>query len=328
MKILGNKKILARLFSLAEAEKMPHAAIFLGPAKVGKFRAAREVAKKMYPAAAEKIEQNLCSDVISVSDLWQMGKKENFEEIAKTSNFSQKHRVDEKKRSDTIGVDDVKSFLEPLFRTTDAPVKIVILRDAERLTTAAANALLKTLEEPPAKTFFFLTATNEKKLPATILSRCQKFFFSLVSRGELCDFLREKEVDPALFDDLLAIAQGRPEILFRLLADADFFEKMRAEFQEIARFFAGKSVAEKLKKAEILANPAENPADFLENATRFARSLLVEKAAGKNLEIGEKLSFSELLTILDAISQTQKMLEKNANRRLALENLFLKFPET
>jgi len=328
-KILGHSAVLNRLFGLTDRGALPHALLFAGPSDIGKFRVARRLAGYALPDFSEKIEKNACPEVVSVGDLWQMDTNEDWGKIAKTSNFSQKHRESDKKKTDSIGVEDVHAFLEPIFRTTDAPAKFVLLRDAERLTIEAANALLKVLEEPPEKTHFILTARHQRSLPETIVSRCQTFSFSLISREILRKFLLGKEVDESLQENLLTIAQGRSEVLFHLLEDADFLEQEQEEFQEIARFFFGKSLPERFKKAEFLAHPErlEIAENFLENMIRFARSLLVEKSAKKSLEIGSQIGFEKILEILEALFSAQKSFLANANRRLVLENLFLTLPQ-
>lgn len=327
-KIIGHSAILERLFGLVDKGSLPHALLFSGPHGIGKFRIARRLAQYALPDFSEKIEKNACSEVISVGDLWRMDANDDWSEIAKTSNFPQKHRETDKKKTDSIGVDDVHAFLDPVFRTTDAPAKFVLLRDAERLTLEAANALLRVLEEPPAKTHFILTTRHEKALPETIVSRCQVFPFSLVPREILRKVLFEKNLEESLRDDFLTIAQGRSEVLFRLLEDSDFLEQEREEFQEIARFFFGKSLPECLKKAEFLAHPDrfEEAANFLENMIRFARSLLVEKSTQKSLEIASSLGFEKILEILEALFSAKRAFSANANRRLVLENLFLSLP--
>ncbi|MBS0616498.1 MAG: AAA family ATPase [Verrucomicrobia bacterium] len=72
----------------------------------------------------------------------------------------------------------------------EAPCKVFILHDADKMLPTSSNALLKTLEEPPEKTYFFLLSSNPSRLPSTILSRCRKLPFFRLSDAEIIPFLK------------------------------------------------------------------------------------------------------------------------------------------
>ena len=89
------------------------------------------------------------------------------------------------------GVDEVRDIKEAIkFLPTEGKYKVYIIDEVHMLTTAAFNALLKTLEEPPAHVIFILATTEIHKIPATILSRCQRFEFKNLSQEQLIDRLR------------------------------------------------------------------------------------------------------------------------------------------
>jgi DNA polymerase-3 subunit delta' len=201
-------------------------------------------------------------------------------------------------------------------------------RDADRMNMESANALLKTLEEPPANTVLLLTATHTKSLPDTIVSRCRVLSFSLHPQDILNKYLEQSAVPQQNHDHLLMIAQGRSEHLFRLLKDPDHLESEKKQFQEISRLFFLDDPFAKFVKAEELSAPEKQDElrVFLENFVRFLRSVLVEKSAEKPFDIAQRISFSHIAELFRELSNVQRGLRANANRKLLLEHFFFLIP--
>lgn len=334
-KILGHRKNLEELERLAQSGQLPNAFLFLGPAQIGKFRIAKSFAQLLNgndPLIAHDIERNICPDVITIGDLWQADKLEDWGMISRTSNFDQSHRAagdsEGGKRSDTIGITDMRKFFEPFFQSKVASYKVGIIRDAERLTPEAANLALKTLEEPPADTVFVLTAAHEDKLPTTIVSRCQVMRFQLVPTATLATALDPLGLDESTKQTMLTLAQGRSEHLHRCIEDGAFFEKEKQAYQEISRYFFVQSLGDKAALAEELSKPENSVLmeEFIDNLTRFARSVLLEKIQQKTMPIVEQISYSELLHIFAVLHEVNFGLRANGNRRLLLERLCFAIP--
>jgi len=324
--IIGNGVLLKKLDTFLQSQKVPHALLLVGPSGTQKFRIMRNFAKKLHGDEAA-IEKNICPTVVSVGDLWKAGKQEDWDDISRTSNFPQQHREKQKKNSDMIGIEDVGHFTKPLFQSS-SHWKICMIRDVDRLTTEAANALLNILEEPPEKTVFLLTTSSQKRLPETILSRCQIFSSFLTPQKELRFFLQEQDIPSEEQGEMLTLAQGRAEHLLQLIKKSEFFEEERREFQEIARLFFSPGISAKFQKIEELSDSKNREliAPFLDNFLRFLRSLLVEKSEGKTLEIAQKLSFSEILNLLSLWEETCFGLRAHGNVKLLLEKLFFAIP--
>ena len=113
------------------------------------------------------------------------------------------------------GVDEVRDIKEAIkFLPTEGKYKVYIIDEVHMLTTAAFNALLKTLEEPPAHVMFILATTEIHKIPATILSRCQRFEFKNLSQEQLIDrlkYISEKEslvIEDAAIEKIATLAKG------------------------------------------------------------------------------------------------------------------------
>ena len=122
------------------------------------------------------------------------------------------------------GVDEVRDIKEAIkFLPTEGKYKVYIIDEVHMLTTAAFNALLKTLEEPPAHVIFILATTEIHKIPATILSRCQRFEFKNLSQEQLIDrlkYISENEgivIKDAAIEKIATLAKGGLRDAIRIL---------------------------------------------------------------------------------------------------------------
>ncbi|QQS59513.1 hypothetical protein IPN35_01315 [Candidatus Peregrinibacteria bacterium] len=331
--IVGQEKTLEKLKRILARKHLPNALLLWGPAGTGKFRMVREMAKLLfadYPSELREIQKNCSRNVVSIGDLWQADRLTDWDVISKTSNFNQRHRQGTEgevaKKTDSIGVQDIASFLEPLFLRDQYDRKVGIIRDAERMTNEAANALLKTLEEPPQGLVFFLTTSHFQKLPQTIVSRCEMIPVPLASRDTLQNYMKSVALSEDSAEEMVTIAQGRGEYLIKLLNDSHFFEQEQEQFQEIARILSERKSGKRLKWATHFSFPehAHKATLFLENFQRFLRSLLLEKIRQKKeFPLSENILFSDILRIYSLLQETEKGLSGNANKKLLFESFFL-----
>ncbi len=175
--VVGQKYIIQTLRNSIINDKVGHAYIFSGPRGIGKTTIARIIAKAVN--CLNSNNGNPCNDCPSCKAI-NNGSSIDVIEIDAASNN---------------GVDEMRSLLEKVnFLPGNAKKKIYIIDEVHMLSMSAFNALLKTLEEPPVHVIFILATTEPHKVPATILSRCQRFDFKPLSIEEIKEQLNKIKV--------------------------------------------------------------------------------------------------------------------------------------
>jgi DNA polymerase-3 subunit gamma/tau len=173
--LIGQEVVAETITNSIKADKIPNAYLFTGIRGIGKTTTARIVAKGLN---CLKGIENLCK-----KDLC-----DNCKSIADSSHID----VLEMDAASKTGVDDVRDLIEfSRYGPTSAKYKIFIIDEVHMLSKQAFNALLKTLEEPPEYLKFIFATTEIKKIPITVVSRCQRFDLSRIKSTELFEFLKK-----------------------------------------------------------------------------------------------------------------------------------------
>ncbi len=173
--LIGQSVVSETILNSIEANKIPNAYLFTGIRGIGKTTIARIVAKSLNCLNGFK---NICK-----VDLC-----ENCEAITKSSHID----VLEMDAASKTGVDDVRDLIEfSRYGPSSSKYKIFIIDEVHMLSKQAFNALLKTLEEPPEYLKFIFATTEIKKIPITVVSRCQRFDLSRIKSIELFEFIKK-----------------------------------------------------------------------------------------------------------------------------------------
>ena len=173
--LIGQEVVVETITNSITANKVPNAYLFTGIRGIGKTTTARIVAKALN--CSNGIE-NLCKENLC----------ENCEAITNSSHID----VLEMDAASKTGVDDVRDLIEfSRYGPTSAKYKIFIIDEVHMLSKQAFNALLKTLEEPPEYLKFIFATTEIKKIPITVVSRCQRFDLSRIKSTELFEFIKK-----------------------------------------------------------------------------------------------------------------------------------------
>ena len=169
--VVGQEHVTTTLLNALRDGRVAHAYLFSGPRGTGKTSTARILAKALNCTDEENRPCNRCRHCTSINE----GRMLDLIEIDAASNNS---------------VDDVRELREKVgFRPSECRYKVYIIDEVHMLSSSAFNALLKTLEEPPPYARFVLATTEPHRIPATVLSRCQRFDFRRIPVAEIAAHL-------------------------------------------------------------------------------------------------------------------------------------------
>lgn len=162
--LIGQDHVGVTLLNAIKNDRLHHALLFTGPRGTGKTSTARILAKSLRCTQAQNyVPCNQCSDCLSI----QQGNNVDVLEIDGASNN---------------GVDAIRQLRDNVqYTASSGQYKVYIIDEVHMLSGSAFNALLKTLEEPPAHVVFMMATTEVQKIPLTILSRCQRYNFRRIS---------------------------------------------------------------------------------------------------------------------------------------------------
>lgn len=279
-----------------EKNKLAHAYIFYGPQDVGKFNFALDLAER------------ITSDSISLK---------NYEILVIRPEIQ-----DEKGKTKEL---DIKVLeireLQRKIRLTSwkGKRKVAIIDRAEKMTTSAQNALLKTLEEPPENTVLILVTKNKDKLLSTVLSRCQKIKFGISSNDKIEKLLSE---DVSGRNDIIFWSLGREELAQKMLDDENELRR-RLEAELVLKEIFSLSVSEKLSLAENMSKNISLAKEKMDWWQVIMRGVIL---GDQKRDFGKFINRKKAFLILGKIEESFKVIEDtNASARLVLENLLLAF---
>lgn len=219
----------------------------------------------------------------------------------------------------------------------EARWKVFILAGAERMNEQAANALLKTLEEPAKDTVFILLTGTVAALPSTIASRCQTVTFIPLPHGQIEVLLRERGMEASQARLIASLSRGSIERAFS--SEVASLPETRDLFLDAIGRGLRQGPAALIELAEKLAKDREKLQHQLEILSAWLRDLMVAKASGRtdwlvNDDRGETVArlardvpMNALLDGLRAVHTAMDNLVRNANPRLSAEDLLLRLRE-
>ena len=270
------QRILQAQITAYEQSRLAHALLIHGDSQLGKRALALALATRLLCSkASAKFACGQCK-----SCQWMAaGSHPDFSHLS----FMVNERTG--KLSSMIVVDQIRDLSRTFSMTTQQlGAQIAIIEPAEAMTTAAANALLKTLEEPSEARFIILVSDEPGKLPATIRSRCQKVAVRLPGNEESLDWLLGLKVPQAQANEALVAARGNPGLAFDLISNDGLstLKQVRKDMDQLASGkLAGSEVAKVWLGDEQTAQRLRFAADLV---SLTIKSRLTEGVAGEALK--------------------------------------------
>ena len=264
--VIGQESITDTLKNAIKRGKVSHAFLFAGPRGTGKNSCAKIFAKALNCTNLQDGEPcNECANCIAADK----GSMPDIMEIDAASNN---------------GVDEIREIRDKVkYAPTEGKYKVYIIDEVHMLSMGAFNALLKTLEEPPEHVVFILATTELQKVPATIISRTQRYNFKRISKDDLekrmkyiLDQENIKYEDKALAV-IAQVADGGMRDALSILDQLLSYEKESVNYQDALEItgFAAKENIEKILLALLEQNP--------ESALKLAQTELAQGASSKNI---------------------------------------------
>jgi DNA polymerase III subunit delta' len=324
--ITGHEQPISLLQATLCNRRLAHAYVFYGEARIGKLMTAVRLAQALNCEQPSQTEaQDSCGRCRSCLQI-----------AARTDYFV--IEPDPKAATPQIKIEQVREIEQQfVYRPLIGERKICLIDDADRLTIGAANALLKTLEEPPGDSLFILVTSRLQALPITIRSRCQALRFTTPARTQVeAALILKREIPPADARFLAVFADGRiGEALTLDIAD------VRVRQQECLTLVKPESLmssATILSAAESLAK-TDRGEETLTWLTRWIRDLVIVIVDGDHEQIlhldhitdlrryAQRADIDALLTLLNDIERTEQQATRHLNVQMALETTFLRLRE-
>ncbi|NLE31144.1 DNA polymerase III subunit gamma/tau [Candidatus Dojkabacteria bacterium] len=332
--IVGQEHITKILKNAVKDTQLSHAYLFVGSRGTGKTSMARILAKAVNCTKPKK-DGNPCNEC------------ENCQAIT-NGNFMDLIEID---AASNRGIDQIRELKERIeFAPSKGKFKIYIIDEVHMLTTEAFNALLKTLEEPPEHVIFILATTDVHKLPATILSRCQRYDFRLGNEQEIKGMLEEilkKEklkIDQIGLDIIVRNARGSYRDALSLLdvvinSQSQGKSPKKISLDEVRAVLGIPEVymvndlltaltsgdsKNSLKCIEELEQKGSNLVQFTNFTLEALREVLVSKISGEDIKeytFAKDLGLKEILSLIKEFLNVERELKSTTNQILIFQML-------
>lgn len=341
--VVGQEHITRTLKNAISSGRIHHAFLFIGSRGIGKTTTARILAKALNCLESDKPTPEPC------------GQCSNCTSIGAGNNLD----VIEIDGASNNGVDDIRELRDNIRMVpTNARYKVYIIDEVHQLSTGAFNALLKTLEEPPPHAIFVLATTEAHKIPATVVSRCQRYDFRRVPVPKLMALLRgilDKEglqaTDEALnaiaraaeggvrdsesiLDELITYCEG--EITFQDVSDVLGLVDWQI-MHDLCDAILAKDVTAQLLLVERVTAAGKDLSQFIQELLRYFRNLLVCKTANvkellhlpeEELEAlqarAARIALTHLIQLVEQFAELANRFDSQIAQRIALEALLIR----
>ena len=288
--VVGQDKVIKIIKNEIINNRISHAYLFSGPRGTGKTTTAKIIAKLVN-----------CDNLVD---------GEACDKCESCLNFKNNNDVVEIDAASNNGVDEIRELRDKVnLVPSNGKYKVYIIDEVHMLTTQAFNALLKTLEEPPAHAIFILATTELHKIPLTVASRCQKFQFSKISNEEIVKRLKNivKQENININDDILyeigRLSDGGLRDAINMLDQLIAYKNEEITLNDVYNIngcvsyidlynflmnIMNNKVVEIVNFIEETDNSGKNISKFIEELITFLKDILLKKNANIECDIEEK----------------------------------------
>ena len=337
--VVGQTHVTRTLQNAIGLDRVAHGYIFSGPRGVGKTTTARILAKVLN--CKNPKDNNPCGTCVNCTEITQ-GSNLDVQELDGASNR---------------GIDEMRDLREAVkYPPNNSKYRIYIIDEVHMLTREAFNALLKTLEEPPPHVIFIMATTDAHKVPATILSRTQRFDFKHISINDISEYLKQilesenikydtdgirliaQKADGSLRDSLSlldqTIAYASDALDVETIRDVLGIIKENV-FLNIIQTIEKRDHKEVIHQLSQLIDAGYAISDFISGFNDFLRNCMIQKtgeSAKLNLsenslnwlQMGCRFTIADFLRMLDLSLQFESKLRFLQQPQISLEALFIK----
>lgn len=340
--IIGHEQIIAHLKSAIALDKVSHAYILNGPEKSGKRMLAEALAMALQ---CERVQNVLGEQAYRENPAYLEAAVEPCMQCHSCRQALGKNQPDilylTHEKPNTISVDDVRRQINQdiSVKPYSSKYKVYIVDEAEKMNVQAQNALLKTIEEPPAYAVILLLTTNADAFLPTIRSRCVALDLKAVEDRKIREFLMRKcQVPDYKADICVAFAQGNAGRAM-MLAASERFNELKDFTIQLLRRLGDIPNYDLLQEIKLLNDFKEDIQDFFDLILLWYRDVLLYKASGQEERLvfqeqcyevkqqAEKSSYPGIQKILEAIETAGRRIRANVNFELTLELLLLTIKE-
>lgn len=336
--MVGQEVVAKTLKQAVASKKISHAYLFSGPRGTGKTSAAKIFAKAMNcPHQADGEPCNNCDICHDITN----GSLEDVIEIDAASNN---------------GVDEIREIRDKsTYAPSRATYKVYIIDEVHMLSTGAFNALLKTLEEPTENVVFILATTELHKIPATILSRVQRFEFKAIKtkaiKEHLADILKKEGLSfdekalsliarraeggmrdaLSILDQALSLTNDN-DVSLEIAEEITGSISLRALDQYVADLLAHET-QQALSDLDTIFNNGKSMSRFATDLLNYLRDLLVVQAGGKNTHHGEAfdknltLSQETIFQMIDVVTKSLPEIKNGTHPKIYAEMMTIRLSE-
>lgn len=330
--IIGQEQIKEHLQNALSANKISHAYIINGEKSSGKEFIAKVFAMALQcEKAGETVDEGNRIEPCQQCHSCKQALSGNQPDIIRVSH----------EKPNTISVDDIRTQInnDIIIKPYSSPYKVYIINEAEKMNTQAQNAILKTLEEPPAYAVILLLTSNINAFLPTILSRCVVLNMKPVPDEKVRRFLMEHiQVPDYKADICVAFARGNIGKA-KALASSEDFENVKNEALSLLKYIQDMELNEvvaAIKKINEYKMEINDYFDIMSiwyrdvllfKATKDANHLVFREELGALRKCAQRSSYEGIEIVINALSTAKRRLEANVNFDLVMELLFLTIQE-